>query len=423
MKLPLVLLLLIIPSLAVSLDYDELYTAPATIQDKGFVYITFCSRSNEARTFHFTPNGFAASPYRLTLDFSGTSTIPDCKQAVIQVSSSTPGMFTLDADSGSDEWSIPVEFAKPEPLGITLSQSVIYTGYDTVELRVNGQGRDAWLTVDSPVVGTSSIYRSNLPATFPLTFHFTSAGFQEVPVTISYDRNNRTVTQTYTLGVRVEEAPIKIGRELRVPSDGYANLTVPMELPETIYSGTVSLSSPCLEGSTSSMVENFRSGNVTFQVKGSCDPGIYAVNVTAMDFQTTVPLHVYGPEGYEIFINTDQRDSEHRMDVIIANKGSQTMKALSVRLLDGNYRAVREGSFIGDLEFGDFDSVELAFVPLSNPVDVNYKISYTMAGDRKELVKAFHYEYPEASGGSFWYVVLVLAGVGVWYVKYRRPRR
>ncbi len=416
------LLLLLLSSVyAVSLDYSSLYTAPPTIQDRGYLYLTFCSRSNEARTFTFTPQGFVSSPDRLTLDFSGTSTVPDCKQAVVFVSSDSPGMYNLLVEAGSDDWTVPVEFAKLEPISISVSRSVLYTGYDPVDLTVHGTGENVWLTVNSSVVGVKRLYKSSLPATFSLVFHFPEPGFYEVPLTIQYDRNNFTVTQVHTLGMRVEEAPIKVSPELRVPSDGYTNLTISLELPETIYSGEVSLSSPCLEGSTSVSVENFRSGNVSFLVKGSCDPGVYGMNVTAEDFQKTVPLHVYGPEGYELFFNTMERAGEHSVEVIIANEGSQTMKAVSVRLLDGNYKIVREGAFIGDLEFGDYDSAELVFVPRSNPVDVNIKISYTLGGERKEVVRVVPYLYE--SGSSRWiYLLLVVLAAGVWYVKRRGTR-
>lgn len=421
MRRLLVILLLFASAHAISLDYSSTTTAPPTLEDKGYLYITFCSRANELETFDFTAQGFTATPGDLSLDFGGTSTTPDCKQAVLLVTSDDPGMFTLVADAGSQEWVIPVEFSKPEPLEIRLTQSAVYTGYDEVGLRVGGRGEDAWLTVGSQVVGNNRLYSAGLPATFPVTFHFSEPGFYDVPVLLTYDRNNRTVVQNYTLGVRVETPPVRILRDLRVPSDGYANLTLPLVLPETIYGGTVSLTSECLEGSTSQYVENFRQGNLTFQVKGVCDPGIYEMGVEAGNFQTTVPLRMYGPEGYELFLNTDQRDGEHRLDVVIANEGSQTMKSVSVRLLDGNYRMVREGSFIGDLEFGDFDSVELAFVPQGNPVDVNYRISYTLGGERLEDTRAFSYEFPRQSGGWLnWLLLLAAIAGGYWYVKHRR---
>lgn len=409
-------------SFAVSLEYDQLTTAPTTIEDKGYVYITFCSRSNIARTFLFTPQGFVASPYRITLDFSGTSTIPDCKQAVVFVSSDYPGMYNLLVEGGSDDWVVPVEFSKMEPLTISLSQSVVYTGYDSVDLRVGGIGDDVWLTIDSSVVGANSQYKSTLPASFPVTFKFSEPGFYEVPINLKYARNNGTVNRDYTLGVRVEEAPVEIKNDLRVPSDGYTNLTVSMELPETIYSGVVSLSSDCLEGSTSESIENFKSGDVVFMVKGSCDPGVYAVNITVGDFQKSVPLHVYGPGGYELFFNTVKQDGKHNMEVIIANEGSQTMKTLSIRLQEGNYRIVREGSFIGDLDFGDYDSAELVFIPNSNPVDVNVKITYAMGGERQEIIQVVPYSFIPDSGNNTFYLFLVLAAAGVWYVRRRRAR-
>ncbi|MBR9689558.1 MAG: hypothetical protein GOV01_01515, partial [Candidatus Altiarchaeota archaeon] len=130
----LVPILMLFSVYAVSLDYDSLYTAPAELQNKGYVYLDFCSRSNEARTFQFTSPDFSMSPNRVTVDFLGTSTVPDCKQIVIMVSSDVPGLYTLDAESGVDDWSIPVEFSKIEPITVGLSQSVLYTGYDTVDL-------------------------------------------------------------------------------------------------------------------------------------------------------------------------------------------------------------------------------------------------------------------------------------------------
>lgn len=418
----LVFALVLFSAYAISMDYDQFYTAPATLQDSGYVYLTFCSRADEARTISFTADDFMYSPSRMTVDFSGTPTVPDCKQVVVQVKSNDPGLFTLYAESGSDEWAIPIEFSKLEPITLSLSKSVVYTGYDTVSLRVGGAGRNVWLTVDSSLVGVDNLYKSSLPADFSLTFHFSEPGFQEVPVTLQYERNNNTITRTYTFGIRVEEAPIKVSGDIRVPSEAYSNLTLGLSLPETIYSGKVFLSSDCLGGSTSQSVENFRSGELTFRVKGMCDPGVYDMNITAGDFESSVPLEIYGPGGFELFFNTDQSGVEHSVEVLIANEDSETMKSVSVRLLEGDYKITKEGTFLGDLEFGDFDSAELDFIPNTDSVDLNLKISYTMGGERIELLKTVPYDFKTGSSATFYVVALLVIAGGAYYVKTRKSR-
>ena len=418
----LVIALIFLSAYAVSMDYDSLYTAPATLRDSGYVYTTFCSRSDEARTFTFTADDFMYSPSRMTVDFSGTSSIPDCKQVVVQVTSDEPGMFSLYAASGSDEWVIPVEFSILEPITLSLSKSVVYTGYDTVTLRARGTGRNVWLTVDSSIVGVDNLYKTNLPADFSLIFHFSDPGFYEVPVTLQYERNNNTITREYTFGIRVEEAPIQILGDIRVPSEAYSNLTLGLTLPETIYSGVVSLFSDCLSGSTSQRIENFKSGDVVFKVKGTCDPGIYNMNITAGDFESSVPLEIYGPGGFELFFNTDQNNEEHSIEVLIANKDSETMKSVSVRLLEGDYKIVKEGTFLGDLEFGDFDSAELDFIPSKKSLDINLKLSYTKGGERVDLIEVVPYDYQVKSNTSTYLAILLVIAVGAYYVKTRKAR-
>ncbi|MBR9690030.1 MAG: hypothetical protein GOV01_03990, partial [Candidatus Altiarchaeota archaeon] len=292
--------------------------------------------------------------------------------------------------------------------------------YDTVDLRIAGVGENVWLTIDSPVVGTDTVQKSKLPATFPTTFHFTSAGFYEVPLTIQYDRNNKTITQLLSLGLRVEEAPLRVLNEIRVPSDGLLNLSLQLELPEKIFSGTVTLASSCLEGGVSKHIENFKSGVVSLYVKGTCDPGLYSVNVSVGDFQTSLPLTVYGPEGFETFTNTFVKDGKHTLEIILANEGSQTMKAVSVRLLPGDYQLIREGTFIGDLSFGDFDSAELVFIPNKQDVELQYNLSYTLGGEKITVTRVHSYHFEPARSSTGTYAIVAVLLLGVWYVKRRK---
>ena len=89
------------------------------------------------------------------------------------------------------------------------------------------------------------------------------------------------------------------------------------------------------------------------------------------------------------------------------------MKSVSVRLLEGDYKIVKEGTFLGDLEFGDFDSAELDFIPNKKSLDINLKISYTKGGERIELIKAIPYDYQVKSKTSTYLAVLLLVAVGV----------
>ncbi len=416
-------LFLLLAAQAIELDYDSYYTAPASLQEKGYLYITFCSTKDTTREFEFYPQDFSVSPLVLDINFDGTTAVPDCRQVVVQATSDSPGLFDLVIDAGGDDWVLPVEFSKIEPILISISDSVLYTGYDQVNLVVSGIGDNVWLTIDSSIVGVNTFHKSSLPATFSVNFYFSKEGFYSVPVTLSYDKNDYTLTQTYDLGIRVEKAPVRVNNNLRVPSDGYSNMTIDLELPEKIYSGTLTLISDCLSGETSKRVENFQSGELSLLVKGECDPGIYEVDLTIGDFETSVPLDVYGPEGYEFFFNTFEKSGVHSLEVVLANEGSQTMKAVSMRLLDGDYQKVREGSFIGDLDFGDFDSSELKFIPLSKSVDLNVKISYTQSGERKEILKTYPYTYVKSSNSTWIIIVIVLIGGGFWYAKRRKSRR
>jgi len=336
-----VLAFLMLSVSAITLEYDKVYTAPSPLKDHGFVYLTFCSTTNTIREFSFTAGGLFVSPNHLDVDFDGTTTIPDCKQVVIQINSNTPGLYSLLITSVTDDWVVPVEFSKEEPISISTSRSVIYTGYDRVDINVYGQGNDASLIVWSPVVGVSKVQKSSLPASFPTTFYFSKSGYYDVPVTLEYEVNNKTITRNFTLGLRVENAPLKVLNDLKVPSDGVVNFTLSLEVPETIYAGTVSLSSDCLEGGTSKRIENFKKGNVNFYVKGTCDPGLYSLEVSVGDMKTSVPLTIYGPEGFEQFTNTFVKDGKHTLEVILANEGSQSMKAVSVRILPGDYSIIK----------------------------------------------------------------------------------
>ncbi len=414
-------LFLLLSAYAVTLDYGSYTTAPSPLDSQGYLYITFCSKSSATHTFYFYPAGFSVSPSSVKVDFSGSSTSPDCRQVVLFASSDSPGMYNLIVKQGSDEWTLPVQFEKSEPLNVYLSKSALHTGYDSATLSISGEGQDVWVTVGASVVGLNKIYRPDLPAAIPLVFHFSSAGFYSVPVTIQYTVNNLTVVKNYTLGVRVEEAPVRVSGNLVVPSDGYANLTFNLSLPETIYSGVVSLSSKCLEGGTSTVVENFLSGPVSFRVRGTCDPGLYSLTISAGDFQVSVPLTISGPEGFETFTNTFVKDGKHTLEVTIANEGSQTMKAVSVRLEPGDYETLKEGAFLGDLEFGDFDSAELVFIPRAKRTLIRYTISYTLGGEKFTVER--EYTYTARGGSSRWWLYgLIALAAGGYYVKRRKAR-
>ncbi|MBR9680755.1 MAG: hypothetical protein GOU98_02935 [Candidatus Altiarchaeota archaeon] len=423
MRWGIVLMLIMASTSALTLEYDQVYTAPAQLETTGFVYLTFCSNTGTLRAFSFTAGGIPVSPNDISIDFDGTALIPDCKQAVVQVSSNTPGLYSLLVTSVGDEWIVPVEFSKEEPISITTSRAVIYTGYDSVNIKVSGLGEDASLKIWSPVVGISKIQASNLPASFPTTFYFSKTGFYEVPVTLEYTINDKIITRNFTLGLRVEDAPLRILNDLRVPSDGIANFSVELEVPETIYASTVSLSSECLEGGTSKRIENFKTGTVTFYIKGTCDPGLYSLDVSVGDLKTSVPLTVYGPEGFEQFTNTFVKDGKHTLEVILANEGSQAMKAVSVRILPGEYSIIKEGSFVGDLDFGDFDSAELVFVPFNEQTTVNYQLTYTLGGEKLSIQKTYDYRYKKSTNTVGIISILVVIGLGVYYVRRSKARR
>jgi len=107
------------------------------------------------------------------------------------------------------------------------------------------------------------------------------------------------------------------------------------------------------------------------------------------------------------------------LEVTVANIGSETMKAVSVKLLPGDYIIEDEGTFLGDLEPGDFDSADLTLIPKKNPVEVKYRIAYTKAGRRIVLNKTYELRIPQGKG-SFWLLLLLIAGAVVYYVRTRK---
>ncbi|HDR53152.1 MAG TPA: hypothetical protein ENN60_00540 [archaeon] len=410
--------LFLLMSVGFALTFDAYTTAPSPLKEQGYVYLTFCSSTTEYVGFEFSAPGFQVSPREVAQSFSGTSILPDCRQVVLFVKADQPGQYNLLAKGHSNEWVVPVVFEKDLPLSISASKSVVYTGYTSLDLTFTGEGRDVWLSLDGDVVGLDSLYRSALPATFPVTFYFSETGFQQVPLTLTYSYGNASMTRTFNLGLRVVDAPITIEGPIEVPSGGMGVLSLSITSPETLYSPVVSLSSSCLEGELRKYLETFTSGVLDFEVRTTCDPGIYPLEVAVGDYVRSVPLKVTGPEGYELFFNPKITKGESRLEVVIANKGSDDMRAVSVRLLDGDYIKLKEGSFIGDLTQGDYDSTDLEFIPTKNPVQVNFVIFYNQGGERHNITRQLTYSYVKG-GVSIW-GLLILAGIG--YVVYRKFR-
>ncbi|MBR9680184.1 MAG: hypothetical protein GOU99_04000 [Candidatus Altiarchaeota archaeon] len=413
----LILAFLFLPIFAISLSSH--YTSPTTLEDQGVLYVTFCSQTSEFAKFYFTPQGFTVSQTSVQKDFAGTTLVPDCKQITLIVRSGEPGLLDLKIRKGADEWVVPVKFEKKQSLLPTLSKSVIYTGYDDAVLRLGGTGKDVWVTLTGSIVGSNILYADSLPAEFPIQFHFGSSGYQEIPVIVQYIAGNSSVTQSFTLGLRVEEAPIDVTGDSDIPSGGFSNLTLHITAPEKLYSTKISLHSSCIEGNTERYFEEFQEGDVVFRVKGTCDPGSYQMNVSVGDHIRSIPIDIIGPGGYEVFFTPSFETTEASLEVMIANEGSESMKAVSVRLIDGNYSKIKEGTFIGDLEPGDYDSADLTFIPHKNPVSVNIKISFTHGGVRVDDILAYDFHYVQKNSMGWWFI-LILAGVGVWYVKRRK---
>ncbi len=415
------LFMMMVAGFSATLDYSSIATSPSTLDEQGYVYLTFCSDKVDFVKFKFSATDFEVLPASIDVAFSGTTASPDCEQLVVFVKSSRPGQFLLKVTGDSDEWQVPVVFEKKLPFSVSVKDSVVHTGYTSTYLTVSGEGRDVWMDIDGNVVGLDSIYRSTLPANFPVTFYFERAGFYQLPVTFTYLYGNSTMTRTFNLGLRVEEAPVKIGDGIEVPSGGRANLSIYIESPETLYSPAISLSSPCLEGELQKYPEVFTKGTVSFNVKSTCDPGIYPLTVSVGDFVRNVSMEVTGPEGYELFFNPDIVKGESSLEVVIANKGSNDMKAVSVRLLDGEYTKVKEGSFLGDLESGDYDSTTLRFIPKRNPVAVNFVISYNQEGQRHNITRSLTFSRVKA--GVSPYLIVLLIGVAFFgYHKFRNRR-
>lgn len=412
---------LISVSFAVTLDYDQYTTVPTTLEDQGYLYITFCSETSEFADFDFDPVGFTVSPTETEADFYGTSLVPDCRQLVLFAQADEPGQYILRISESSDEWVLPVIFQKDLPISVSVSKSVIHTGYSDLSLRVSGEGSDVWMSVDGNVVGLDSIYRSSLPATFPVTLYFSSAGFQQIPLTLNYRYGNASISRDFNLGLRVEESPIQISDNIEIPSGGRANLSVHIISPEVLYSPKITLSSSCLEGELEKYLETFKEGTLDFKVHSTCNPGIYPLTVHVGDYIRNISMTVTGPEGYELFFNPHIIKGESSLEVVIANKGSDEMRAVSVRLLDGDYHKIKEGTFLGDLEQGDYDSVDLEFIPASNPVTVNLAIYYNQNGQRWNITRQLPYSYARA--GVSWWMLLILAGVAFFgYRKWRNRK-
>ena len=416
-----VLFMIMIAGFSATLNYDTITTSPSTLSEQGYVYLTFCSSTSEFINFKFTANDFEVSPSTISADFSGTPTVSDCEQLAVFVQSDQPGQFLLKVVGDTDQWQIPVIFEKDLPLSVSVRDSVVYTGYTSTYLSVSGEGTDVWVDIDGNVVGLDSIYRSTLPANFPVTFYFEQAGFYQLPVTFTYLYGNAVMTRSFNLGLRVEEAPIKIEMGIEIPSGGRANLSIYIESPEPLYSPIISLTSSCLEGELQKYPETFTKGTLNFDVKSVCDPGIYPLTVSVGDFVRNVSMDVTGPEGYELFFNPEILKGESSLEVVIANKGSNDMKAVSVRLLDGAYTKIKEGSFLGDLESGDYDSTDLEFIPGKNPVTVNFVIFYNQGGQRLNITKSLTYSRVSASVSP--YLIVLLAGVAFFgYRKFRNRR-
>ncbi|MBR9681603.1 MAG: hypothetical protein GOV00_02260 [Candidatus Altiarchaeota archaeon] len=417
----LVLFLLMFAGFSATLDYDLLATSPSPLDGQGYVHITFCSKEVEFIKFRFSATDFTVSPSSIDVDFSGTALIPDCKQIPVFVKSDRPGQYVLTVAGDSDEWTVPVDFEKNLPISISTSEAIIYTGYSDVSLRVTGQGEDVWITVNQDVVGLNTMYKPSMPANFPFTFYFEEAGFQVVPVNVSYIYGDATLSQIYKLGLRVEEAPVQVGGELSVPSGSYSDLSLDITSPEKMYGVKISISSTCLEGETEKYLADFQSGTLDFKVRSTCDPGIYELTVSIGDYMRKVPLTVTGPEGYELFFNPEIMDGESSLEIVIANKGSNDMRAVSIRLLDGDYTKIKGGSFLGDLEGGDYDSAELEFIPKKNPVTVNFVISYNQDGQRQNITKSLTYSKVKTKVSST--TIILLAGVAFFgYRKFRNRR-
>jgi hypothetical protein len=421
MKKLLSLLFLLTIGFAATLDYSEYTTAPSPLEDRGYVYITFCSTESEFVSFKFTPQGFTATPSQVDLRFSGTSTVPDCEQAVLFVQADQPGQYNLLVDGTAKQWAVPVVFEKDLPLSISVSEAVVHTGYSQVAIVVEGDGQEVWMDLTGNIVGLDSFYSSKLPAVFPVTFYFSQTGFQQIPLTLNYNYGNASLTRQFNLGLRVEDSPIQISDGIELPSGGRANLSIEIISPEVLYSPTVSLESECLEGELQKYPEVLKQDTLSFKVRSTCNPGIYPLTVHVGDYVRNVSMTVTGPEGYELFFNPKVVKGESSVEVVIANKGSDEMRAVSVRLLDGDYIKIKEGTFLGDLEQGDYDSVDLEFVPTSNPVQVNLAIFYNQEGQRWNITKQLTYSYAKA-GVSMW-TILILAGVAFFgYRKFRNRK-
>jgi len=421
MKKLLLAVFLLVSSFAAYLNADLTATQPSSLETQGYLYLTFCSVSNEYVTFKLTPYGFSASPTEIRMDFSGSSSSPDCRQLVIFVKADSPGMYNLKIKEGSDEWWVPVVFEKRLPLELLLSKQVIYTGYDSVRLFVRGDGTNAWVYFPGNLVGSNILHSPSLPASFDITFHFSQPGYYAIPVSVRYDHGNTTLVQNYTLGLRVEEPPLEISGSLRIPSEGYADLKLHVHSPEVLYSTKVSVSSECIEGDTERFFPELSDANVTFKIRGKCDPGIYPLIVQVGSYSRTLPLEIYGPGGFDVMISPGYEKGKASIEVTVANIGSDTMKSVSVKLLPGNYIIDEEGTFLGDLDPGDFDSADLSFTPRGNPVLVRYQIAFNKAGERVVLNRTYEFTAPR-EGGFPWIWLLVTAAV-VYYAYTRKAGR
>ncbi len=408
---------------AISLEASQIYTIPQPLEDTGYLYLTFCSQSSGSETLKFYANGFEVEPEKQELYFSPitstTGVIPDCKTVAVKVSSSKPGMFELKIEGDEQDWYLPVIFWKRE-LSIEASRNRLYTGYEKVGFWIHGNASDVWLSINSSAVGVLEKHFPSTPAYFETELYFPKPGYYLIPVRLSYLKNGARFQDVFLLGFRVDEFPLQVRARSNLTYGEEGEVTLEITSPRPLYSVKVKLFSPCIEGESEKYFSRLENVNVSFKVKAKCEPGIYGAKVYVGAYEREIPLEIKGNDEIKVFVSPSFEKNKITLEITVANIGKRKLSSVSVELLENeNYTVLDQGTFLGDLNPGDFDSADLSIKPKSSKISVKYRIEYDVDGKRKSLTMEYELKIKEAK--KPWYLLALLALV-IAYVYFRKTR-
>ncbi len=126
-----------------------------------------------------------------------------------------------------------------------------------------------------------------------------------------------------------------------------------------------------------------------FETDPNIKPGMYSGKILIDYYNDDRTKHYSSEYNFGIIVNTknkvysfvehyeyNEKKKTVEISIDVVNKGSQDIKYVKVKILPGDYKIVNGIGYIGDIDAGDYDSVDLAIEPKKENFTLNYEVEW-----------------------------------------------